>query len=52
MAVAERPHVRVTLNENKTIKRELMIGDCKVCDLTKAEIIDFIMQATSSLRYD
>lgn len=48
----ERPHIRVTLNEDKTIKRELMLGDYKICDMSKTEIIELIMQATSSLRYD
>lgn len=45
-------HVRVTLNEDKSIRRELMHGDMKVADVSKADIIKMIMQFSSSLRYD
>lgn len=45
-------HVRVTLNEDKTIKRELMNGEYKVKDISKAEIIELIQQLASVLRYD
>ncbi|WP_267903373.1 hypothetical protein [Sinorhizobium meliloti] len=44
--------MRVTLNEDKTIKRELMNGEYKVKDISKAEIIELIQQLASVLRYD
>jgi hypothetical protein len=45
-------HIRVTLNEDKSIRRELMNGDMKVRDVSKAEIIDMIQNFASTLRYD
>lgn len=47
-----RYHIRVTKNEDGSIRRELMNGDYKVADVSKAEIIDMLMQFSSSLRYD
>lgn len=47
-----RLHIRVTLNEDKSIRRELMDGDMKLKDVSKADIIEMIMNFTSSLRYD
>ena len=47
------PHIRVTLaDDGKTIKRELVYGDATICEMSPVEIIQMIMQATSSLRYD
>lgn len=45
-------HIRVTKNEDKSIRRELMQGDMKVADVSKADIINMIQQFSSSLRYD
>lgn len=45
-------HIRVTKSEDGTIKRELMNGDYKVGDVTKTEIIEMLMNFSSSLRYD
>ena len=47
-----RLHVRVTKNEDGTIKRELMNGEYKVGDVSKTDIIEMLMQFSSSLRYD
>lgn len=45
--------IRVSVaDDGKAFKRELVYGDETVCVLTPTEIIEFIMQATSSLRYD
>jgi hypothetical protein len=45
--------IRVTVADNgKAFKRELVYGDDTVCEMTPTDIIEFIMQATSSLRYD
>lgn len=48
--MSEKIRVRVTLEGNLP-KFELMVDGQKVCDLSYSEIIDFIMQATSSLRW-
>lgn len=45
-------HIRVTLNEDKSIRRELMNGEYKVKDISKAEIIEMIQNFASTLRYD
>lgn len=45
-------HVRVTLNEDKSIRREMMDGDYKLRDISKAEIITLIQNLASTLRYD
>lgn len=47
-----RYHIRVTKNEDGSIRRELMAGDVKVADVTKTDIIEMLMQFSSSLRYD
>ncbi|ASY62544.1 hypothetical protein SJ05684_c10870 [Sinorhizobium sojae CCBAU 05684] len=47
-----RFHIRVTKNEDGSIKRELMREEYKIADVSKAEIIDMLMQFSSSLRYD
>lgn len=45
-------HVRVTKNEDGSIRREMMNGDYKLSDISKAEIISLIQQLASTLRYD
>lgn len=47
-----RYHIRVTKNEDGSIRRELMAGDIKVCDVSKTDIIEMLMNFSSSLRYD
>ena len=46
-----RPHIRVTVNEDKSIRLELMDGDTKMKDVSRADVIEMIMQFTSCLRY-
>lgn len=48
--MSEKLRVRVTL-EGSLPKFELIVDGLKVCDLSYSEILDFIMQATSSLRW-
>lgn len=45
-------YVRVTKNEDGSIKREMMDGDYKLRDISKAEIITLVQQLVSTLRYD
>jgi hypothetical protein len=45
--------IRVTLGpDGKTPVRELMFNGHKVGDISYIELVEFIMQATSSLRYE
>jgi hypothetical protein len=45
--------IRVSLaKDGKTPVRELMYDGLKVGEISYVELIDFIMQATSSLRYE
>ncbi|MBZ9873059.1 hypothetical protein LB542_19620 [Mesorhizobium sp. BR1-1-9] len=45
--------IRVTLEKDgKTPKRELLYDGLKVGDISYVELVDFIMQATSSLRFE
>jgi hypothetical protein len=45
--------IRVSLSKDgKTPVRELMFDGMKVGDVSYVELIEFIMQATSSLRYE
>lgn len=45
--------IRVSLGKDgKTPVRELMFDGLKVGDVSYVELIEFIMQATSSLRYE
>ena len=45
--------IRVTLEKDgKTPKRELLYDGFKVGDVSYVELVDFIMQATSSLRFE
>ncbi len=46
-------YIRVTVNEDgKTLKREVMHEGQLVCEISPTEIIEMVMQASSSLRYD
>lgn len=45
--------IRVTLGKDgKTPVRELLVDGLKVTDISYIELVEFIMQATSSLRYE
>lgn len=50
----ERLRVRVTLNpeDGRTACRELMLDGVKIADLSYVDVIEFIMQASSSLRWE
>ena len=51
----ERPPVYVAVTPRgpgKQVKRELMIDGSKLLDLSKAQVVELIMQAASTLRYD
>ena len=51
--MTQRLSIRVTLEKDgKTPKRELMLDGYKIADLSFAEVIEFVMQATSSLRFE
>lgn len=48
--MTQKAAIRVTIGQGKVVQRELMVEGMKVCDMSVVEIIDLIMQATSSLR--
>lgn len=51
--MSQRMAIRVTLGQDgKTPVRELMYDGLKVGDISYVELIEFIMQATSSLRFE
>lgn len=51
--MSERLYVRVTVGEDgKTAKRELILDGVKIADVSYLDVISFIMQATSSLRWE
>src|SRR6185369_5261799 len=51
--MTQRLAIRVSLaKDGKTPVRELMVDGLKVTDISYVELIEFIMQATSSLRYE
>ena len=51
--MTQRLAIRVTLEKDgKTPKRELMVDGLKISDVSYIELVEFIMQATSSLRYE
>jgi len=51
--MTQRLAIRVSLaKDGKTPVRELMVDGLKVSDISYVELIEFIMQATSSLRYE
>lgn len=39
-------------SDGKTPKRELMLDGYKIADLSFVDVIEFVMQATSSLRFE
>jgi len=46
-------YIRVTVAEDgKTMKREVMHDGYLVCEISPTEIIEAVMQFSSSLRYD
>ncbi|MEQ8931256.1 MAG: hypothetical protein RLQ25_03085 [Alphaproteobacteria bacterium] len=48
-----RAYIRVTMAEDgKTPQRELMLDGQKVADLSYFEVLEFAMQAVSSLRFE
>jgi hypothetical protein len=48
-----RMAIRVTLEpDGKTPRRELLVDGLKICDVSYVELIDFVMQAASSLRFE
>ncbi|SFI81073.1 hypothetical protein [Aerobium aerolatum] len=47
------PRICVSITEDgKAFRRSLMYGEDTICDLSPVDLIELIMQATSSLRYD
>ena len=51
--MTQRIAIRVTLaKDGKTPTYELMHSGSKICDLSFVDIVEFIMQAASSLRWD
>lgn len=51
--MSQRLKVRVTVNnDGKTVNRELMLDGMKVADLSYVELLEFTMQAISSLRWE
>lgn len=47
-----RAYIRVTMAEDgKTTMPELMVDGVKALDMSPVELIEFVMQATSALRY-
>lgn len=51
--MTQRICIRVSLAEDgKTPVRELMVEGRKISEVSYVELVEFIMQATSSLRYE
>jgi hypothetical protein len=51
--MTQRLAIRVTMgSDGKQPKRELMLDGYKIADLSYVETIEFVMQATSSLRFE
>ena len=51
--MSDKAYIRVTVGEDgKTVTRELIYGGHKVGELSYVEVLELVMQATSSLRYD
>lgn len=46
-----RLHIRVSFNDDKSIRLELMEGDTKLKDVSRVDVIEMILQFTSCLRY-
>jgi len=50
--MTDKAYIRVTMAEDgKTPIRELMVDGYKVCELSFVEVLQLIMQASSSLRW-
>lgn len=46
-------YIRVTMEEDKVIKREIMTSEgYKLTDVSFVDVVEMIMQFTSSLRYE
>lgn len=53
LSMTARAYIRVTMAEDgKTPQRELMLDGQKVADLSYFEVLEFAMQAVSSLRFE
>lgn len=51
--MTQRLCIRVTMGKDgKQPQRELMLDGYKIADLSYVETLEFIMQATSSLRFE
>jgi hypothetical protein len=51
--MTNKAYIRVSLaQDGKTPVRELMYDGLKIGELSYVDLIEFIMQATSSLRYE
>lgn len=51
--MTQRLCIRVTMGKDgKSPERELMLDGLKIADLSFVETIEFIMQASSSLRFE
>lgn len=51
--MTQRLAIRVTMGKDgKQPLRELMLDGFKIADLSYVEVIEFVMQATSSLRFE
>lgn len=51
--MSQRLYVRVTLAaDGKTPQRELILDQEKIAELSFVDLLEFMMQATSSLRWD
>ena len=53
LSMSDKAYIRVSVGEDgKTVTRELIYGGHKVGELSYVEVLELVMQATSSLRYD
>jgi hypothetical protein len=51
--VQNKAYIRVSMGpDGKTPQRELMCDGLKVCDISYVEVIELVMQASSSLRFE
>jgi len=51
--MSDKLRVRVSIGpDGKTVERELILNGVKIADVSYVELIEFIMQATSALRWD
>ena len=49
--MTQKVAIRVTVSDGKIVNRELMVDGMKVCDLSYLDVLEFAMQAVSSLRW-